>query len=243
MATYISAAEAATMLGISEQELFLQSKAMGGCIPVLQAGGSGTYTKEDIEDFRSGRLKGSKPLSTEQTLTTESEFFAESYVDSSGLVRNVLLCGNKSKNGYDIPPRAFGSADTAKRLYEGKPVFIDHAQRGQELARSVREMAGVVKNVTLRSGRPYGDIDTDGYPSGAELAKIARAKPHGVGMSHVADYKFSRDRFTVEEVRNVVSIDVVFRPATTNTFFERAEKPAESKPLPEGALLIGAGYR
>lgn len=164
---------------------------------------------------------------SETPLYGESCFAEAITADDSPIIKNVLLCGNSSRNGYSIPATAFGGESRAKQLYEGKPVFLDHAPRGRELARSVREMAGVVTNVRFSEGKPYGDIDTEAYPSGGELLSLARKRPRGIGMSHIAEYTMSRDRKCVQRVDDVVSVDVVFRPATTNTFFERNE--GESK--------------
>lgn len=160
----------------------------------------------------------------EGLLYGESCFAEAVTAEDSPVIKNVLLCGNSSRNGYSIPATAFGGESRAKQLYEGKPVFLDHAPRGRELARSVREMAGVVTNVRFAEGKPYGDIDTESYPSGQELLSLARKRPRGIGMSHIAEYSMSRDRKSVQRVDDVVSVDVVFRPATTSTFFERTEE-------------------
>lgn len=87
-------------------------------------------------------------------------------------------------------------------------------------------MAGVIRNVRLANGKPYGDIQTEGFHSGETLVKLASIKPPpaDLGLSHVAAYrrKNPKDiRSDVESVERVLSVDVVFRPATTDTFFER----------------------
>lgn len=132
------------------------------------------------------------------------------------LIRNVLLCGNKSRNGYAIPERAWKDA---KALYEGKSVFIDHNME-TPTARSVRDLAGHVENVRMADGRPRGDIRCLPNSNGDSVLVLAESKHRGLGMSHVARYKFSKDRTTVESVDEVFSVDVVCGPATTNTFTE-----------------------
>lgn len=158
------------------------------------------------------------------TLESWSEFDQEATLDDSEVISNVLLCGNSSRNGYDIPPSAFGSEDRVKTLYEGKLVFLDHASDPRKpLARSVKDIAGVVRNTRLKNGRPYGDIDTSGTASGPLLLSLARKRLRDVGMSHSAAYVKSPGGKTVQEVCEVFSVDAVVRPATTKTFHEREE--------------------
>jgi len=72
--------------------------------------------------------------------------------DNSTVIKNVLLCGNESRNGYKIPPTAF---ENASKLYTGKPVFIDHAPDPKKPAiRSLRDMAGVITFARMRDGKP-----------------------------------------------------------------------------------------
>lgn len=153
--------------------------------------------------------------------------FHEAVVEDDGVIKNVLLCGNASRNGRKIPPTAFGDAVA---LYEGVPVFMDHEYDPEKMAnRGVRELAGVVHNVRMKDGKPYGDIDTKDYKEGEYLLKLAR-KPQGhktrIGFSHTAAYKFKdKARTDVERVERVFSVDCVLNPATTNTFHEQEELP------------------
>lgn len=138
--------------------------------------------------------------------------------ESPRLIRNVVLCGNKSRNGYEIPESAFSKG--AQLLYEGKPVFIDHSEN--PINRKVRDLAGCVLNVRMENGRPRGDIECEETDAGDTLLKLARRPRKGLGMSHVAHYKFNKGRTQVESVEDVLSVDVVVNPATTNTFNEHA---------------------
>jgi hypothetical protein len=137
-------------------------------------------------------------------------------------LRNVVLCGPTSKNGYNYPPSCFGDNQHVIALYENKPVCIDHNSENP-LVRGLRDIAGFIKNVRFENGRPVGDIELESaIDCGVDLLGLAQRKRKGIGMSHVAKCKMSRDKRTVELVEQVVTVDVVVNPATTSTFFEQA---------------------
>jgi hypothetical protein len=154
------------------------------------------------------------------------EWSVESEIEST-LIKGVLLCGTKSRNGYDIPEAAFGDETRIVRLYDNKPVYLNHPsaesmKKQHPAGRPVQELAGVVKNPRKRNGRVYGDIETAGCPQGETLRDLATAKVPGVGLSHVARYKWKKpDKLCVESVEEVMTVDVVTRPATTNSFTEQ----------------------
>jgi hypothetical protein len=154
------------------------------------------------------------------------------YDQEQRIVRNVLLCGNKSRNGYAIPESAFGSR--AMSLYEGKPVFVNHSD-GNPKNRDLRDLVGYVQNVRMEAGRPRGDISVLETNAGAVFTAMAKSPRKGFGMSHVALYKFGKGRTSVESVEEVVSVDVVHSPATTDTF---TEKTNGDNPVDEQALKV-----
>lgn len=158
-----------------------------------------------------------------ETFTDHHADWAAEATLADGLIRNVALCGNSSKNGYSIPSSAFGTEAHVRILYENKPVFIDHPNPGRELNRSVRDLAGKVENVRFREGRPWGDIRVLDTESGRSLKALAEAKPPECGMSHVAKYAFNEQRTIVTAVEDVLSVDVVVFPATTRSFTEQKE--------------------
>jgi len=176
-------------------------------------------------------------MSTHQSevFVPAAECFAESSVEDTR-IRNVLLCGTTSRNGYDIPPSAFGDYERVRSLYEGRPVYANHpdaeAVRGSRSShnvlakRSIQDLAGKIVNVRLEGGRPRGDIETRGCPQGPLVLGLASADIRGVGLSHVAFYSLreSASKPSVEIVKEVVSVDVVCGPATTNTFHESTKK-------------------
>ncbi len=137
-------------------------------------------------------------------------------------LKNVVLCGLTSKNGYNYPPSCFGDTQHVIALYENKPVCIDHNPTNP-VFRGIRDIAGFIKNVRFENGRPVGDIELESaIDCGVDLLGLAQKKRKGIGMSHVAKCKMSRDKRTVELVEQVVTVDVVVNPATTSTFFEQA---------------------
>lgn len=164
-----------------------------------------------------------------QTSKQRTEIVAEwseeaDFTSEPGVIKDVLLCGNTSRNGYGIPARAFGAESNAKGLYEGKMIFFNH-NPDRPLHRNVMtDLAGVVRNVRLRDGKPRGDIDTRFAPAGKTLWELSqiRPQPKGLGLSHVAEYRFAESMEEVDEVAQVVSVDVVMTPATTNTLYEQA---------------------
>ena len=168
-----------------------------------------------------------------EQITESIDLEYASVEEGSTLLKDVLLCGNQSKNGYNIPSRAFGSESNTKALYEGKPVFFNHAPGSN----GVLDTAGVVVNVRLKDGKPRGDLETADWEMGQKLIKILNSKKIQesglkLGMSHVARYRFDDDRTSVEEVVEVLSVDVVHNPATTKTFKEHKteESPMAEKP-------------
>lgn len=150
-----------------------------------------------------------------------------------GTIRNVLLCGSRSKNGYDFEKGAFGKDPST--LYNNVPVYLNHSWEQR-----VENYAGYITNVKLVDGKPRGDIVVlTKTEAGRTLQAIAESKPPNVGMSHVAQYKFNSNG-NVEQVLKVQSVDLVVNPATTKTLHEHTRKPtvelAELKALYEGQI-------
>ncbi|WP_437227455.1 hypothetical protein SH661x_000358 [Planctomicrobium sp. SH661] len=134
------------------------------------------------------------------------------------LVLNVALAGQSSRNGYRYTDEALLAA---AGLYEGKPVFLDHApcrQRPQE--RSTRDLVGSITNPRFVAGRIRGDIRVLETESGQTFLKLVESKTPGVGMSHVVVAERTPDGKTVLRIAEVLSVDVVVNPATTSTFSE-----------------------
>lgn len=161
-----------------------------------------------------------------ETISESQEFnldwHSESTVEeSTGIIRKVPLCGNRSKNGYDIPPAAFGnSSERVQALYENKPVCINHSSETVK-GRGLEEVGGYIRNARFENGRPWGDIYTEGCPQAGLLLGFAKSKVPNVGLSHVARYRFAASRKAVESVQEVYTVDAVLFPATNKNFQEQ----------------------
>jgi hypothetical protein len=143
----------------------------------------------------------------------------------SRLLRNIALSGCESKNGYRYSEAALRRA---ARLYDQKPVFLDHADRPTEAAtRSTRDLVGSIVNPRFDEGRLRGDVRVLDTESGRTFLALVEGNTPGVGMSHVVLAQRSVDGALVERIEDVISVDVVCRPATTSTFRESEAEPAE----------------
>ena len=144
------------------------------------------------------------------------------------LVHNVALTGPDSKNGYHYSEAALREAVP---LYDQKPVFLDHApDRLKPRDRSTRDLVGNIINPRFEDGRVRGDIRVLDTESGRTFLALANTNLPGVGMSHVVLAQRSSDGHTVESIRDVVCVDAVMNPATTQTFRE-SQDPAASAEL------------
>ncbi|QDU41041.1 hypothetical protein Mal4_54060 [Maioricimonas rarisocia] len=134
------------------------------------------------------------------------------------IVRNVALTGRHSKNGYTYSEAALSAAVS---LYDGKPVFLDHAaDRARSHERSTRDLVGSIVGPRFESGRIHGDIRVLDTESGRTFLALVEGETPGVGMSHVVLAERSPDDGCVERIHDVVSVDAVVNPATTTTFRE-----------------------
>ncbi|QDT15132.1 hypothetical protein [Alienimonas californiensis] len=142
------------------------------------------------------------------------------------VVRGVALCGTTSRNGYAYPEAVLRAAAP---LYEGAPVFLDHAPaaptgRPADRGRSARDYVGSVRAVRFEEGRLRGDVaalDTDAGRTFLALAAgdAAGAAPR-VGMSHVVLAERTADGSAVTAIREVLSVDAVAFPATVSRLRE-----------------------
>ncbi|MBT5019477.1 hypothetical protein OAF74_02005 [bacterium] len=154
------------------------------------------------------------------TLTERCQNWNEnlSVDQSKRMITQVALTGGLSRNGYSYSNDAL---QNAVPLYEGKPVFLDHAtNRSRPEDRSTRDLVGSIANPTFKNGRIYGDIKVLETESGQTFLKLLELETPGVGMSHVVKAKRSVDGTIVEEIADVISVDAVVNPATTSTFKE-----------------------
>jgi len=174
-----------------------------------------------------------------------ADWLAEATVErDASLVRNVALLGPESRNGYRYTAEAM---QTAAPLYEGRPVFVDHAEprlgappsafgfrsEGEgrpPICRSIRDYAGQVVNPRFENGRVRGDLRLAG-PNTGWLLDLIEARPSDIGMSHVVLARRTPDGQAVEHIERVVSVDIVAFPATTRSFVESGP-PSADEPAP-----------
>lgn len=152
------------------------------------------------------------------------------------IIRNVKLLGFESRNlagSLSLTPSQrlqFGEAlghpytydatfgSQVAEQYNGLQVYIDHpVDKTSGLERSVKDLAGVVENVSTRADGIYGDIAYFETTSGGQLlAEIAERQPRAVGCSHAAGGRteLRNNRVVVAEWAPR-SVDIVTSPGTT----------------------------
>ena len=140
------------------------------------------------------------------------------------LVRNVTLSGDVSRNGHRYASEALR---TAAPLYERKPVFLDHAVTpSKPYERSTRDLVGIVRNPRFEGEKIRGDIQVLDTEAGRIFLGLAEADGPAVGMSHVVLAQRNTERTLVERIHDVVSVDAVVFPATTQGFAEQTDPAA-----------------
>ncbi|MFQ5732304.1 MAG: hypothetical protein ACE5KM_10160 [Planctomycetaceae bacterium] len=144
-------------------------------------------------------------------------------------VRNIALTGLESVNGYRYSERALREA---LPLYEGKPVFLDHARNlARPFERSTRDLVGTVVNPRFADGRVRGDIQALDTEAGRTFIALSESRSSAVGMSHVVLARRNAANTIVETIEEVVSVDAVVFPATSSTFGEQRDAVV-AEPLP-----------
>lgn len=138
----------------------------------------------------------------------------------AGIIREARILGRVSKNGREYSDKAL---DDAARLYEGVAVMIDHDRKNPGRERGLMESFGEIQNVKRKEDGVYGDLYfLKSHPATPVILESAERFPNKVGLSHNADGSTSRKngKTIVESVEEVISVDVVTRPATNKTLFE-----------------------
>ncbi len=134
------------------------------------------------------------------------------------VVRNVALVGPDSRNGYRYSEAALAAGVS---LYEGKPVFLDHARNvSRPHDRSARDLVGTVVNARFEGGRIRGDIAVLATEAGQTFLALAESRSSACGMSHVVVVERGAEG-VVTALVEVVSVDAVAFPATNATFAEQ----------------------
>ena len=148
-------------------------------------------------------------------------------------ITDVKLLGYESRNGHRyVQPEA--------KLYEGVKVNLDHPT--MFAGSSVTDTIGVVENVQVKDSGVWGDIVLNpSHPNTEQILWAAEHTPTAMGMSHVAQVEDAEiaeddtdDGIPLLRVVEVISVDIVGRPATTKGFFEEIqENTVDNKELVE----------
>lgn len=160
------------------------------------------------------------------TLIESSEHLGESLsVDrEKGVIAGVRVLGLQSRNGRRYLPEAI---QAAVRLYEGKPVNIDHPRRDGD-SRSSYDRFGVLKNVRLAGdGGLQGDLHyLKAHKLAESVCEDAERRLGAYGLSQNAKGKTAQrgGETVVEAIHSVSSVDLVADPATTRNLYEHVDQ-------------------
>ncbi|RMF91675.1 MAG: hypothetical protein D6741_15820, partial [Planctomycetota bacterium] len=147
----------------------------------------------------------------------------------AGVIRGVKILGLRSRNG-----RIY-RADALRRavaLYEEAKVNVNHPADLRRAARDYRDRLGRIRNVRfVEEEGLFGDLHFNPkHPVAAQLAWDAEHAPENVGLSHHVSAVVRRNGQTVEveAIEQVLSVDLVADPATTEGLFEDAAQAGAS---------------
>ena len=166
-------------------------------------------------------LTKTKPIRFRESLT-ESVYSPSAKVDRANkVIRHVKILGKDSRNQREYTPEA--RAEAAAH-YEGMSVNLNHPSKEQiKKSRGIEEKWGWLENVSNEADGVYGDLHyLDRHQYTPQLLELAERNPKQFGLSHNADCAGHRvgRKEVIESVEKVRSVDVVQRPATTNSLFE-----------------------
>ena len=141
--------------------------------------------------------------------------------ESGHRLKRVKLLGYESQNNrIYVKPEA--------SLYEGAAVNLNHPSWMSGVA-DVESTIGIVQNVTVEDSGVWGDIVLNPeHRSTKQILWVAENAPKTMGMSHVAFTEDVEDQNKhagprLIRVMEVVSVDIVGRPATTKGLFEQED--------------------
>ena len=140
----------------------------------------------------------------------------------NGILHDVKICGNRSKNGRIYPPEVLAEAAP---LYEGVTVYLNHGLvPGDE--REIDMHFGNLQNVRVQNGELFADLHyLTSHPLAASIVERAQKFPRNFGLSHDAQVE-AIPRGDVQEVQRITavnSVDLVTRPATSDGLFEQQQ--------------------
>lgn len=146
----------------------------------------------------------------------EATFNRENYT-----IDNVVLLGSDSKNQRVYTE---GCMSRAVGMYEGVKAFVNHPSSEEEKTgrRDVRNLAGQFVNPRLTDGKIRANFKGLKNESGKLFVEIAESMPSIAGMSHnaIGAWRSEDGKQIVEDIKRVISVDLVADPATTKGMFE-----------------------
>ena len=146
----------------------------------------------------------------------------DSIDEAEGVIRGVRVLGLKSRNGRRYMAEA---ASRAADKYSEARVFVDHSKT--KGARGMAEWWGVLREVRVaEDGGLRADLHYNKqHPMTGQLIEAAKRFPKRFGLSHVASGSTEQQgrETVVTEIEEVMSVDVVSDPATTQGLFESVD--------------------
>jgi hypothetical protein len=137
------------------------------------------------------------------------------------IIHGVKIIGIESRNGRRYDGKVLAAA---VEQYEGAKVNVGHVKGRISTPREYTDRLGVLRNVEFRQDDGlYGDLHFNPKHAIAEqLAWDAENNPAAVGLSHAAFVRFRKEGLVevAEEIKRVVSVDLVGDHATTAGVFE-----------------------
>lgn len=148
-----------------------------------------------------------------------------------GVIRNVALLGLQSRNDRSYLKEAVQRADK-DRLFEGRQVYVDHIEEGKDgEVRTFRHLIGVTANTRWDESTEMerGDLHISTKDDhGAKFLEFASRpelqKTIGMSQDAVGRVEEQSGREVVTELGEIISVDVVTRPATTNSLKESEQR-------------------
>ncbi len=151
-----------------------------------------------------------------------------------GIIEGVKILGLASRNGRTYLKETVARAVP---LYEGAKVNINHpAKTDPNKPRDYRDRIGQIRNVRMEQGDGglFGDFHFNPKHALAEqLVWDAEHAPENVGFSHNVGAKTRRtgQQEIVEEITQVMSVDLVADPATTQGLFEETDTRTDEEEM------------
>lgn len=189
------------------------------------------YVKSDGGNWTRRNGTESRPVADPDAKATEfreAVSLEDARVDADGrMIHNVSMAGTASENGYEF------SESAMRQLAEkaiGRKVFFNHHEAGRIFG-DVRDLAAQIVRAEFdaQRRRVVGDLFCRVGENGDQMLRDAALNPGMTGFSfHHRSYL---DPMTnrINEVDDVVRLDYVAEPATTNSMFEARRSDAPEK--------------